>query len=400
MRILYVVQRYGREVAGGAEAHAAMFATRLAARGHQVSVLTSCARDYDTWADDYPPGTTTIDGVEVTRLSTPRPRDPTRFSALSQRVLPRPDRTVPAVVESAWMYEQGPLLDGFGEVFGAMLADTDVVVAWTYLYATTARACELAAGRVPIVVHPTAHEEWPIRLACVRSGIDRADGLACSTPEELEIVRRRFRPDVPAEVIGIGFEAPEVSPVEIQAFRDRFELGDAPYVVCLGRIDPNKGSGEAIRFMATSRSMGLEAPLVMAGAKMMEVADHDGVVLTGFVDDATRWAALAGAAVLLQPSRQESFGMTLAEAWLMGVSVLVRQDCDVTAGLVRRSGAGLTYATFSEYDAALRVLLDTPTLRAELGQRGRRYVETTYQWDGVLERYEDLLDRVALTARR
>ena len=39
MRILSVVQRYGDEVAGGAERHCRELATRLAARGHEVDVL-------------------------------------------------------------------------------------------------------------------------------------------------------------------------------------------------------------------------------------------------------------------------------------------------------------------------------------------------------------------------
>ena len=67
MNLLFVVQRYGANVAGGAEAHCRMFAERLAARGHDVTVLTSCARDYDTWADAYPPGVERIDGVDVHR---------------------------------------------------------------------------------------------------------------------------------------------------------------------------------------------------------------------------------------------------------------------------------------------------------------------------------------------
>ena len=44
MRVLYVVQRYGEEIAGGAEQHTRAFAERLAGRGHNVTVLTTCAQ--------------------------------------------------------------------------------------------------------------------------------------------------------------------------------------------------------------------------------------------------------------------------------------------------------------------------------------------------------------------
>ena len=39
MRILYVVMRYGEEIAGGAEQHCRDFAERIVQRGHDVEVL-------------------------------------------------------------------------------------------------------------------------------------------------------------------------------------------------------------------------------------------------------------------------------------------------------------------------------------------------------------------------
>ena len=52
------------------------FATRLAGRGHQVEVVTSCATDAATWSDVLPPGTTVDDGVVVHRLPAARPATP------------------------------------------------------------------------------------------------------------------------------------------------------------------------------------------------------------------------------------------------------------------------------------------------------------------------------------
>ena len=71
MRLLFVVQRYGTEVAGGAEQHCRQFATRLASRGHDVGVLTTRAMETD-WADAYPAGTTHLEGVTVHRLGVSR----------------------------------------------------------------------------------------------------------------------------------------------------------------------------------------------------------------------------------------------------------------------------------------------------------------------------------------
>ena len=86
-RLLYVIQRYGREVAGGAELHCREFATRMAARGHDVEVVTSCAVNYVDWANEYPAGESTVDGVRIMRFPVARARDNHLFSALNPRVI-------------------------------------------------------------------------------------------------------------------------------------------------------------------------------------------------------------------------------------------------------------------------------------------------------------------------
>ena len=55
MKVAVVVQRYGAEINGGAELHARYVAEHLA-RHVEVEVLTTCARDYISWANEYPAG--------------------------------------------------------------------------------------------------------------------------------------------------------------------------------------------------------------------------------------------------------------------------------------------------------------------------------------------------------
>src|SRR5436309_9570257 len=67
-RIAIVPPRYGDDVVGGSEAVMREAAHGLAARGWEVEVLTTCARDHYTWRNEYPAGATTDDGVVVRRF--------------------------------------------------------------------------------------------------------------------------------------------------------------------------------------------------------------------------------------------------------------------------------------------------------------------------------------------
>ena len=59
MKIAVVAQRYGADINGGAELHARYVAEHLA-RHAEVEVLTTCAQDYVTWANEFPAGVETV----------------------------------------------------------------------------------------------------------------------------------------------------------------------------------------------------------------------------------------------------------------------------------------------------------------------------------------------------
>ena len=104
MNIACVVQRYGAEIIGGSEYHCRLIAERLSRR-HQVEVLTTCARDYVTWANEYPDGPDRIRGVTVRRFANSQTRNLESFNRYSDWIFHHPHSTDD---EMEWLKQQGP----------------------------------------------------------------------------------------------------------------------------------------------------------------------------------------------------------------------------------------------------------------------------------------------------
>ena len=104
MKIGFVIQRYGTEVLGGSEHLCRLVAERLAAQ-HEVDVLTTCARDYVTWKNEYPEGADRIRGVTVRRFANARTRDLAAFNKYSEWIF---NNAHSRADEMEWLKQQGP----------------------------------------------------------------------------------------------------------------------------------------------------------------------------------------------------------------------------------------------------------------------------------------------------
>ena len=158
MKLALVVQRYGRDIAGGSEAHCREIAQRLAAR-HDVTVLTTCARDYVTWADAYPPGESMDGPVAVRRFPVARRRRLKLFADLSDLVF---DGVASPEAQDAWFRENGPDAPQLLEHLAHRGREYDRVLFWTFRYAPSYFGVPLVSERAILV--PTAEEDPAIDL--------------------------------------------------------------------------------------------------------------------------------------------------------------------------------------------------------------------------------------------
>jgi glycosyltransferase involved in cell wall biosynthesis len=386
LKLACVIHRYGADIAGGSEAHCRQIAERLSA-AHQVSVLTTCARDYVTWANAYPPGLTDVNGVRVTRFPVARTRSLKLFADLSDEVFggrAAPDR------EEAWFRANGPDAPALLEHLRAHGREYDLVLFWSYRYSTTYFGLPIVAERAVLV--PTAEEDPAIDLDVLDRYFARPAGYLFLTPEEDALVSARAgRRLDPSAVVGIGLEPPPA------ADRSALAALEVPnvYVLYLGRIDRNKGCHTLFEyFQEYLRDRRVETTLVLAGPATISIPSHPRIRALGFVSDTVREALLAHARALVVPSPYESLSIALLEAWNHRVPALVNAECRVLEGQVRRANGGLHYRSAWGFLEGLSFLLTRDDDAAALGRQGRAYVDREYRWPTVMARVEGLLDTV------
>jgi glycosyltransferase involved in cell wall biosynthesis len=391
MRLCFVIQRYGLEVAGGSELHCRWLAGRLARR-HDVEVATTCALDYLEWGNHYPPGPDEVGGVRVTRYPVERPRSERRFALVSDLVFHEEHSLAD---EREWVEENGPFSPELVRSLPRR-REVDLFVFYSYRYYQTFFGLPPVASRAVLV--PTAEEDPAIELPVFAPLFRAPRGVLYLTPEERSLVQGvSGNSGVPSVVVGSGINvAPGWEKVDPGT---RFGL-PARYLLYVGRIDRNKGADVLFSYYRRLEAEWPDVPpLVLVGKPALEIPVHPKIRHLGFVTEEEKFALVAGADVLLMPSAYESLSVIVLEAWAMGRPVLVNSACRVLEGQCVRSGGGLFYRGYSEFAAALRMIEGSAELRSSLGAAGRAYVGREYDWDVVEDRTNRFLEGLVAPTR-
>lgn len=381
MRILIVVQRYGADVVGGSEGHARTTATRLS-RTHTVEIATTTANDYWTWANHYPAGDDEVDGLRVRRFPIASGRSPA-FKEIEDRLV-FGEHTL--ADEERWLTAQGPHCPELLEFLHREGRRYDAVLFYTYIYEPTALGLRIVPERAALI--STAHDEWPLRFAPYRALFQMPRAFGFLTPEERDVVQDTFHnAHIPYELLGVGLDP---APTDIErSYRSRFPSG--PLVAYLGQVSEGKGVNELLEGWTAYRDAGGRGTLALAGVQRMALPSRDDVVALGRVSEEEKWSLLACADVLVLPSRLESLGIVLLEAWQVGTPVLVPRTNKVTTGQVTRSGGGWTY----DDGAFAQALAGALGAGRAPGEWARRWVGEECSWDAFDGRLARLIELTA-----
>ena len=387
MKLAIVVQRYGSDVGGGSELHARYIAEHLAPHA-DVTVYTTCARDYVSWRNHYPAGSDVVNGIKVERFPVAKERDARDFARRSAFVF---EHEHSVQDELAWLDAQGPVCPALIDRLARTHDDFDFVLAFSLRYYTAFHAARLARQQTVLV--PTTERDPALGLAIFGPILRSAGAIMYNSPEERALIEHLAHTEqVPGVTVGVGSHVPERTDAE----RARVAFGlERPFIVYVGRIDVNKGCEELFDYF-TRYCAHHDRPLdlVLIGTPVLPIPSHPHIRHLGYVTDADKFDVIAAAEALVMPSPFESLSMVALEAWALGRPVLANGRCDVLVGQCQRSNAGLYYQNGLEFEALLETLLDERALAAEMGQNGRRFYQRHYAWEVVEGKYLAMFQRL------
>jgi len=340
---------------GGSERYVESIASRLAEAGHSVTVF--CAAHAGAAADE------TSAGVRYVRRGSKLGVYPQALWHLAARRLGRVDVVVD--VQN-------------GVPFFSRLVTRKPVV---------------------VLVHHVHREQWHVVYGPVRARIGwwieshvapmlyrRSQYVAVS-----EVTRN--------ELVGLGVDHQRIAVVHNgtePALMSTVPRSEHPMLCVLGRLVPHKRVEHALE---TVRRLSADQPdlrLTVVGQGWWEDQLHSAaaglgvehlVRFTGFVDDATKHAALARSWVLLVPSLKEGWGLSVVEAASHGVPAVAYRSAGGVAESVQDGETGvLVDDDIDAFVAATAQLLADQALRRRMGSAARACA-VRFTWDAAADSF-------------
>lgn len=414
MRVAHFVQRYPPAL-GGSEAFFARLSRHLAGAGDTVTVFTTAALDLEAFwsprARCLPPGRAQCDGVEVRRYL-PRRWPGRRHLLKALSFLPHRQwqcLTMPCnpICPDMWS-EAGRTADQF-----------DIVHATAFPYAFPI-ACALRLARrqkVPFVLTPFLHLGDPddpddrTRRAyltpALRSLIDQADAVFVQTGVERNALATLGTDSRKLILLGMGVNPSECTGGDRERARREWGVGGEEIVIGhLANLSVEKGSVDLLKAVERCWARSCRFRLVLAGPEMPNFrsfwetfGDADRVRRLGVLSEDQKRDFFAGIDLFALPSRSDSFGLVILEAWANGIPSVAYRAGGV-AGVIRHEQDGLLVRC-GDVDGLAHALAHSSEdggARRRLGACGRRRVATEFRWPDKLNQVRSVY--LQLTAPR
>lgn len=405
MHAVFVIPRFF-PYRGGYENSMFSIAKCLVERGHRVTVFATTAQDLEAlWLpgfSTFPAGKSIVAGVQIHRF-------PVSYNKLALRAT-RVMGLAPYWRWKAQFWRPSFPVAGLRAALHDIDADVFHVGPLPYNGLIYAGIEAAERRRIPVIATPCTHLGEESNTDVARHYVQpyqiellqHCDRVLCMTQaERTKLATLGVAPDK-LTVFPLGFDKEHA----IGGSRERIlaEYGVTPPVVLhLGMKAYEKGSVTLVEAMKDLWDAGVKASLVMAGPSLSAFDEYlaentdsrDPLVdIPAFPDELKR-DLLTAADVVVQPSRVESLGLVLMEAWANAKPVIAA-DIAVSREMVKSCDGGVLvpFGDVTALAEEIGVLLEDGELRNAMGLRGQAFAQA-YDGEKLWPKYAEEFERIA-----
>lgn len=407
MRIAQFIQRYPPAF-GGSEAYFSRLANYLTTQGDRVTIWTTTAERLEEFGQRMEPkrAMSIVEecGIEIRRYP------PLHFPA--RRYLLKAASLLPIRSLQTLTLPCNPICPAMWRDAGTFRGPLDAVHATAFPYSFPIRcALRLARRRdVPLFVTPFLHLGDPTnprdrtRRQYTQPALPwlllQADGVFVQTPSERDAIIGMGVPERRVTLQGLGVDANECTGGNRKAARREWGIAESEVIVGhLANNSVEKGTVDLLKAAEALWRSGTACRVVLAGPEMpnfrhywQTFAFKENVVRLGTLSEAHKRDFYAGIDLFALPSRSDSFGLVLLEAWANAKPV-VAYRAGGPADLVGHNTDGLLAACgdIMALASGLKMLISKTQLRLQMGEDGRRRVQHGFVWADKLRIVRDTI---------
>jgi glycosyltransferase involved in cell wall biosynthesis len=227
-----------------------------------------------------------------------------------------------------------------------------------------------------------------------RRNLNQAAAIHCTSIAEAEDVSN-CGIKAPKLVIPLGVNFPQSLPDAKPKLRHRYHISDqTPIVLFLSRLHYKKRPDLLIQALSQLAAQEKEFHLMIAGSGepgylaylrslVGSLGMNDKVTFTGFVMGQDKELLLQGSDLFVLPSYSENFGIAIAEAMSAGLPVIITPGVQIAPEIAEAKAGLVIEGNLNTLQNAIAQLLDSPSLRQQLGENGKRLVRQRYCWDSI-----------------
>ncbi|MDX2212464.1 MAG: glycosyltransferase [Oculatellaceae cyanobacterium bins.114] len=231
-------------------------------------------------------------------------------------------------------------------------------------------------------------------LLIERRNLNRAAAIHCTAIDEAKDVRR-FGIKAPTVTLPLGVHLPVLQPNAKQKLHQRYGIpSNRSIVLFLSRLHYKKRPEVLLRSLRQLIAQNQDVHLILAGSgeaeyvdSLMHLMSSLGIAahttFVGFVTGSEKDLLLQGSDLFALPSFSENFGVAIAEAMAAQLPVVITPGIQIATDVANAKAGLVVEGEVEAFTQAIAQLLDSATLREQLGQNGRTFASYNYSWKSI-----------------